>query len=112
MILREFLLLDSFYFLRNLSCGSCFEPFLRVGIDEDFDLVLVLNMLMEIFDDFPIVAFIFDEKFVDFQQLPVLRTIALNVVVRRNALLPSVDLLDSLIPYLFPRPLLHELIDQ
>lgn len=85
---------------------------MRVWIDENFDLMLVLDMLMEIFDDFPIVVFILDEKLVDFQQLPILRAIILNVVVRRNAFLSPVDLLYPLISYLFSLFLLHELVDK
>lgn len=112
LILGLFLLLGSFFFLGSLPCGSGIDLFLRVWIDENFDLMLVFDMLMEIFDDFPIVVFILDEKLVDFQQLPVLRAIILDVVVRRNAFLSPVDWLYPLISYLFSLLLLHEFVDK
>lgn len=49
-------------------------------------------MFVKIFDDFSIIYFIFHKELIDFQQLPVLRTIILNIVVWRGTFLYFVDL--------------------
>lgn len=53
---------------------------MRIGINENFDTVVLFDMLMTILDDLSIQFFIFDEKFIHLQKLPILRTIVTHIL--------------------------------
>jgi hypothetical protein len=44
----------------------------RIGVDKNFDFVVILKVFVEVFDDLPIEDFILYKELVDFKQLPVL----------------------------------------